>query len=236
MSHATLRVTVVPPFGYFLPTCRWIFFSVVCEGLTWNLYINLCHFRLKFKFQTWPSAFYSESYQSLSKSPGPQRHHDGDPFQPVTRAVIHQGRLPRCDLELETFFLEASESQVLGGAAIWVPKLQHGTWMAPFLSFCLCECVYLNELQKNSFKTEFFRWLNPVRGYFCPSFLRGKVCLFLCLFDCDTATPLTLPRSWEHIRVVRNSKVAVKFLARIERLLQLKHGTDHVRRYHDMDV
>jgi len=38
---------------------------------------------------------------------------------------------------------------------------------------------------------------------------------FVCLFVCEAATPLTLPKSWERIRVVRSSKVTVKFLARI---------------------
>jgi len=34
---------------------------------------------------------------------------------------------------------------------------------------------------------------------------------WVCLFVCSTAATLTLPKSWERIRVVRSNKVTVKF-------------------------
>jgi len=43
------------------------------------------------------------------------------------------------------------------------------------------------------------------------------LCLFVCMFVCEIVTPLTPLGSWKRIRMVRSSKVTVKFLERIER-------------------
>jgi len=66
-------------------------------------------------------------------------------------------------------------------------------------------------------RLHFLHW--PVQIDTCISIHKSgfHATRFVSFFVCKAATPLTLPRSWERIRVVRSSTVTVKFLAQIER-------------------